>query len=61
MVIEVDGSIHAAPDQAKYDADRQMFLDQLGLQVLRFSNTQVLTETDAVLQVIADLHWRNFP
>ena len=54
LVIEVDGSIHAAPEQAEYDADRQMFLDQLGLQVLRFSNTQVLTETDAVLEVIAE-------
>ena len=54
LVIEVDGSIHNQPGHDEYDAERQNFLEALGLRVLRFSNTQVVTKTDVVLDAIAE-------
>ena len=53
LAIEIDGSIHDAKEQKEYDAARQAFLQDIGLQVLRFSNAQVINETDAVLEIIA--------
>ena len=55
LVVEVDGGVHDEPGHAEYDEDRQRFLQALGLRVLRFSNAQVINETDAVLEVIAEL------
>ena len=54
LVIELDGSGHAANKQAAYDADRTRNLETLGLRVMRFGNNQVLQETQAVLQTIAN-------
>ena len=54
LVIEVVGEIHDMSEQAEYDAERQAFLEELGLKVLRFENTQVLRETDAVVEVFAE-------
>lgn len=54
LVIELDGGGHAADKQAAYDADRTQNLEALGLRVIRFWNSQVLQETQAILQSIAD-------
>ena len=54
LVVEVDGAVHDEAGHAEYDEDRQRFLQALGLRVLRFSNAQVINETDAVLEVIAE-------
>ena len=54
LVIEVDGAVHDEPGHAEYDEDRQGFLQALGLRVLRFSNAQVIRETDTVVEVIAE-------
>ena len=54
LVIEVDGSVHRQPGHDEYDADRQLFLEHLGLKVLRFENAQVLQETDAIVEAIAE-------
>lgn len=55
LIIEVDGAVHDEPGHAEYDEDRQAFLQELGLTVLRFSNAQVIRETDAVVEVIAEM------
>jgi leucyl-tRNA synthetase len=55
LIIEVDGSIHDEPDQAEYDAQRQTYLENKGLQVLRFTNAQVIQQTDAVLARIGEI------
>jgi very-short-patch-repair endonuclease len=52
LVIELDGSQHFEPEHQTKDANRNDALANLGLQVLRFDNRQVLKETDAVLAVI---------
>ena len=53
LVIELDGPVHHQPGHDEYDADRQEFLEQLELKVIRFDNAQVLHQTDDVLETIA--------
>jgi len=50
--IEVDGGIHANPDQIVYDNARTQYLDVHGIWVLRFTNEQVLNHIDGVLNDI---------
>jgi len=52
LVIEVDGGQHYSQSGKLKDAERDQFLSELGLEVLRFSNTEVLSEIDAVVRVI---------
>lgn len=54
LAVEVDGSVHDQPGHDEYDEDRQAFLQALGLTVLRFTNAQVIRQTDAVVDVIAE-------
>lgn len=54
LVIEVDGGQHAAPKNAAEDAARTLYLESHGLRVLRFTNLEVLQETDAVLARVLD-------
>jgi very-short-patch-repair endonuclease len=53
LIVEVDGSIHDYTQE--HDALRQAFLESLGLRVLRFTNGEVLLETDAVLERIGEV------
>ncbi len=50
LAIEVDGETHAI--QAEYDATRTRLLQSRGYQVLRFTNSDVMTNLDGVLQTI---------
>ncbi len=50
LVVELDGSQHLR--QGEEDAKRTEFLEAWGYQVLRFWNNDVLSNTDAVLEVI---------
>jgi very-short-patch-repair endonuclease len=52
LVIEVDGGQHYEVEHAKKDAERDKYLSDAGLLVLRFDNLQVLLETDDVLEEI---------
>lgn len=54
LVIEIDGEIHTQPEQAEYDQGRTYELSERGFHLLRFSNTQVLSQLPAVLQKIED-------
>ena len=51
LVVEVDGPIHLYTQEE--DEIRQAYLESLGLRVLRFSNAQVLEDTETVLEAIA--------
>ena len=53
LVIEVDGSQHYDGIVARADKLRDEFLMAQGLIVLRFSDTEVLTNTQAVIDCIA--------
>ncbi len=52
LVIEVDGGQHYGKVGAAQDAARDRYLESLGLEVLRFSNLDVLRNTDAVIAAI---------
>ena len=52
LVIEVDGPIHEY--SKREDAKRQVFLENLGLRVLRFSNDSVQRKTKEVLSAILE-------
>jgi|GEM_PF-207804 len=53
LVIEIDGAIHKETTQQEHDKNREDTLRQSGLSILRFTNEDVLTETEVVLQTIA--------
>ena len=53
LVVEVDGGQHA--DRAEYDARRSRWLEDQGFKVMRFWNNQVLVETEAVIQAVANV------
>jgi adenine-specific DNA-methyltransferase len=50
LAIELDGGQHV--EAVEYDARRDAWLLEQGIQVIRFWNNQVLTETESVLEVI---------
>jgi very-short-patch-repair endonuclease len=53
LVVEVDGLIHQY--QKEEDAIRQEFLESQKLRVIRFTNEDVLTNLDDVIQQIISL------
>jgi very-short-patch-repair endonuclease len=55
LVVELDGSQHFEPLHQAADRQRDAFLENLGLRVLRFDNRQVLLEIDAVVETIAGI------
>ena len=52
LIIEVDGPTHEGREA--YDADRTHHIERRGYRLIRFSNAEVLDETDAVVEGIFD-------
>ncbi|MBI3247538.1 MAG: DUF559 domain-containing protein [Deltaproteobacteria bacterium] len=52
LVVEVDGSQHFGAEQVEYDSQRTAVLESQGLRILRFTNLEVLQETEAVVEAI---------
>ena len=52
LAIEVDGGQHFSEEGAARDDERTRFLEANGIRVLRFTNTEVLHELDAVGEAI---------
>ena len=52
LVIEVDGGQHFDEGNLLRDASRMRYLENQGLRVLRFTNTEVLQTPESVLNVI---------
>jgi 5-methyltetrahydrofolate--homocysteine methyltransferase len=52
LVIEIDGLIHSHPDNQLSDKERTERLRQLGFELIRFTNEQVLHDTDNTIQKI---------
>jgi very-short-patch-repair endonuclease len=50
LVVEVDGETHFGQEQ--YDLDREAHLNDRGLRVMRFWNTQVFDESESVLEAV---------
>jgi 5-methyltetrahydrofolate--homocysteine methyltransferase len=54
LIIEVDGLIHQLPENKTSDEERTKWLENEGYQVIRFTNQQVLSNLDAVLEDIKE-------
>lgn len=55
LVIEIDGGQHFEPEHQLQDALRDDRLNEIGLEVLRFDNLQVLLQLDAVVERIHEV------
>jgi methionine--tRNA ligase beta chain len=54
LVIEVDGLIHQLPENKSSDEERTEWLRSQGFEVLRFTNEEVLQNTDSILTEIGN-------
>ena len=52
LVIEIDGATHWTEEAIKKDRERQNTIEALGIRVLRFTNEDVYTNKDGVLDAI---------
>jgi very-short-patch-repair endonuclease len=52
LIVEVDGNQHGFDEAVARDARRTSYLEGQGFRVLRFSNRDVMTEIDVVLDTI---------
>ena len=52
LVIEIDGAPHFTTDGKQYDAIRTEVLERYGLQVIRFTNQQVLNNFSSVCEAV---------
>lgn len=55
LIIEIDGGYHLADEQQGLDAERTRWLNKAGFHVLRFTNEEVLSDIDSVLEEISDM------
>src|SRR5581483_4886828 len=54
LIIEIDGAVHQEASQQERDQEREAILRQYALNFLRFSNEEVLSETERVLKIISN-------
>ena len=52
LVIELDGYSHFSVEGRQYDAQRDTYIQGLGIRVLRFSNMDVMHNLEGVLQIV---------
>jgi very-short-patch-repair endonuclease len=55
LVIELDGESHNSPMAQQYDANRTLYLQSLGLEVIRFSNHEVMHNIEGVFETIKQI------
>lgn len=49
LVVEIDGEYHLDPDIQAYDYQRQIDIENCGITFIRFTNAEVFTDPDAVV------------
>lgn len=52
LVIELDGGQHFSEEGLKKDSSRDLWIEAQGLRVVRFSDTEVFSDIDGVLERI---------
>jgi very-short-patch-repair endonuclease len=52
LVVEVDGEIHTEKEIQSQDEGRTGELERFGIKVLRFTNSQILNDSDLVVEKI---------
>ncbi|MES2824943.1 MAG: endonuclease domain-containing protein [Pseudomonadota bacterium] len=54
LVIELDGDSHFTPEAQQYDHKRENFMRTLGLETLRFTNQDMMENSEGVLMMISE-------
>ena len=54
LAIELDGQVHNNTSSEQADQERDLYLNDLNIRVLRFENKEVFENLDAVLQEISN-------
>ena len=54
LVIEIDGRYHQLPEQQTSDEERTQWLNEQGLKVIRFTNEEILNNTEQVINKIKE-------
>lgn len=54
LIIEIDGGYHSEGEQRELDKIRQDYLEKEGFSFLRFTNEEVLYDTDETIGIIKD-------
>ena len=57
LIVELDGSVHAQPDQARRDVRRDAYLKKLGYTILRFPNGIVEAAPEEFVGKVWDAVW----
>jgi len=52
LIIEIDGGIHLSKANREYDISRDISLNEFGIQIIRFTNEQVINDIDQVIEEI---------
>ncbi|HHC7310608.1 TPA: endonuclease domain-containing protein [Vibrio campbellii] len=55
LVIEIDGDSHFSYEGKEKDTIRDAFMETLGIKVLRFTNEEVMKQTESVLERLLNL------
>ena len=55
LAIEIDGSIHDIPEFHNHDLGRSDILNDFGIKVIRFTNEQIINETDYTVNQIEEI------
>lgn len=62
LAIELDGPSHYVNDAVQtYDKQRQQFIEQSGIRVIRFTNKEVYRNIDGVITTIIDFIQHQYP
>ena len=52
LVIEIDGGIHLRPENKEYDINRDTILKEFQIEILRFTNDEVINGPELVIEKI---------
>ena len=52
LIVEIDGATHSTDEEKAYDVRRTAFLESLGWQVIRFTNDDVYSDVDGVVEAV---------
>ena len=52
LIIEIDGGIHLCSERKDYDISRDVILKEFGIEIIRFTNEEVMEKTEWVMSEI---------
>jgi very-short-patch-repair endonuclease len=54
LAVEIDGDSHREPEVLARDAQRQKYIEQQGIRVLRFTNIEIFDSLEGVVAAIME-------